>query len=107
LPLRGSGCRNLALPGVYEQASTLFLNSYLDFLFAELDAHNIPMLSCSGEVSRYARISRGAEPTAERLGQLAELALQRKLRASPLLHIFGPGGSMRPERHGEFPHRKS
>jgi hypothetical protein len=40
LPLRGSGCRNLALPGVYEQASTLFLNSYLDFLFAELDAHN-------------------------------------------------------------------
>ena len=42
LALRGSGCRNLALPGVYEQASTLFLNSYLDFLFAELDAHNNP-----------------------------------------------------------------
>jgi hypothetical protein len=25
-PLRGSGCRNLALPGVYEQASTPFPN---------------------------------------------------------------------------------
>jgi len=45
LPLRGSGCRNLALPGVYEQASTLFLNSYLDFLFAELDAHNMRQIT--------------------------------------------------------------
>ena len=36
LPLRGSGCRNLALPGVYEQASTLFLNSHLDFLLLNL-----------------------------------------------------------------------
>jgi hypothetical protein len=49
LPLRGSGCRNLALPGVYQQASTLFLNSYLDFLFAELDAHNTSVVSLRGK----------------------------------------------------------
>ena len=49
------------------------------------------MLSCSGEVSRYARISRGAESTAERLGQLAELAIQAETAGFSLLHRFGPG----------------
>jgi hypothetical protein len=39
LSLRGSGCRNLALPGVYEQALP-FSQLLLDLLFAELDAHN-------------------------------------------------------------------
>src|SRR5262245_26856592 len=37
-PLRGCGCRNLALPGVYEQASTPF-QLLPDLLFAELGAH--------------------------------------------------------------------
>jgi hypothetical protein len=37
--LRGSGCRNLALAGVYEQASP-FSKLLPDLLFAELDAHN-------------------------------------------------------------------
>jgi len=37
--LRGSGCRNLALPGVYEQALP-FSQLSPDLLFAELDAHN-------------------------------------------------------------------
>jgi len=39
LCLRGSGCRNLALPGVYEQALP-FSQLSPDLLFAELDAHN-------------------------------------------------------------------
>jgi hypothetical protein len=38
LSLRGSGCRNLALPGVYEQASP-YSQLLPDLLFAELDAH--------------------------------------------------------------------
>ena len=36
LSLRGSGCRNLALPGVYEQASTLFPASYPTSLLQNL-----------------------------------------------------------------------
>ena len=39
MPLRGSGCRNLALPGVYEQALP-FAQLLSDLLIAELDAHN-------------------------------------------------------------------
>ena len=34
--LRGSGCRNLALPGVYEQASTLFPANYPTSLLQNL-----------------------------------------------------------------------
>ncbi len=37
-PFRDSGCRNLALPGVYEQALH-FPRLLRDLLFAELDAH--------------------------------------------------------------------
>jgi hypothetical protein len=36
LSLRGSGCRNLALPGVYEQASTLFPTNYPTALLLNL-----------------------------------------------------------------------
>ena len=36
LSLRGSGCRNLALPGVYEQASTLFPALYPTSLLLNL-----------------------------------------------------------------------
>jgi hypothetical protein len=50
------------------------------------------MLSCSGEVARYARISRSAEPTAERLGQIAELAPASENFGSPPF-IFKPGVS--------------
>jgi hypothetical protein len=39
LSLPGSGCRNLALPGVYEQALP-FSQLLPDYLFAELDARN-------------------------------------------------------------------
>jgi hypothetical protein len=38
-PLRGPGCRNFALPGVYEQALP-FSQLLPDFIFAELDARN-------------------------------------------------------------------
>jgi len=40
LPLWGFGCRNLALPGVYEQALP-FSQLLPDLLFAELDAHTL------------------------------------------------------------------
>jgi len=42
---RGSGCRNLALPGVYEQALP-FSQLSPDLLFAELDAHNSGKACC-------------------------------------------------------------
>jgi hypothetical protein len=43
VPLWGSGCRNLALPGVYEQALT-FSQLLPDFFIAELDARNYKSL---------------------------------------------------------------
>jgi hypothetical protein len=50
-PLRGSGCRNLALPGVYEQALP-FSQLLHDSLFAELDAHNSQIQLISGHESK-------------------------------------------------------
>ena len=46
LSLRGSGCRNLALPGVYEQASTLFPASYPTSLLQNLTHTSSPSRSC-------------------------------------------------------------
>jgi hypothetical protein len=50
LSLRGSGCRNLALPGVYEQASTLFPASYPTSLLQNLTHTSHPWLAAGAVV---------------------------------------------------------
>ena len=62
--LRGSGCRNLALPGVYEQASTPFPANYptsllLNLTHATSAAYQMIRLQMKGTLGQYKRARGG------------------------------------------------